>query len=158
MIWRLEHVDTTFIDAFESAGDPDQAVIDAYVAQHGLGGPQKHTNVKRWYYLLKGNPRIRLSTIGMPLDAWLGEAKVLVGTGEIIGEFKGNREYVGQTGLKLQMEPIAWLRGQADVHYTTGHALLDTISEQVLDRKAIEHVQTAITQKYRHRPLRRKQP
>jgi hypothetical protein len=85
---------------------PDQRVIDAYVAAHGQH-QQKHVGFKRWYYLLKGNPRIRLSTTGRPLDDWAGEAKILVGTGDIIGEFEQNRAYTGQMGLRLQMEPIA---------------------------------------------------
>lgn len=158
MIWRLEEVDWSLVNAFESAGEPDQDVIDAYIAQFGQRGAKKHVGIRRWYYLSKDNPRIRLTTLGMPLEDWHGEAKILVGTGTIIGEFEGNRDYVGQMGLTLHMEPIAWLQGEADSSFSNGSTLLASISEQVLDRREIGRSQAAISQIYRHKknPSRRK--
>jgi hypothetical protein len=150
MLWRLEQINSTFIDAFEEAGEPDQAVITAYVAQHGQH-PPKHAGIKRWYYFLKDNHRIRLTTVGRPLDDWAGAAKIIVGTGEIIGESTGNRDLVGQVGLKLQFEPIAWLQGRADKTFVHGEALLAEISEQILDRKVIEQSQRSIRAKYQYR-------
>jgi len=151
MIWRLERVDEPLANVFESAGEPDQDVIDAYVAQFGQRGPQKHVGIQRWYYLMKENPRIHLTTLGMPLEDWHGEAKILVGTNTIIGEFEGNREYIGQLGLTIHMEPIAWLRGEADKAFENGSTLLASISEQVLDRKEIDRVQATILQRYQHK-------
>ena len=87
MIWLLERIDTVLQDAFEWAGEPNQTIVDVYIAKHGQSGPQKHLGVKRWYYLHRDNPRIRLSTLGMPLDDWRGVAKIIVGTVEIIVSF-----------------------------------------------------------------------
>ena len=154
MLWILEKIDSSFINAFEDAGKLDQEVVDAYVAQYGLSGPQKHLGVKRWYYLLRENPRIRLVTVGRPLDDWHEQAKIIVGSIKILGEFQATREYVGQLGLKLQMEPINWLQGDADEFFPHGSALLNAVSEQVLDRKAIERSQKALSQKYRHSSFR----
>ncbi len=152
MIWTLNTVDAAFLDAFEAAGDPDEAVIASYVARHGQHAP-KNVGVKRWYYLLKENPRVRLGTVGRPLGDWpgAGGVKILVGTSEIIGEFPGNRALVGQMGLHLQMEPIAWLQGEADRHFASGAALLAEISEQILDRRAIQQSQRRIQKRYEHR-------
>lgn len=155
MIWRLRQVDDVFRTAFISAGMPDQQVIDEYLARTGKqNAPPKHVGVQRWYYLLQENGRIRLTTIGMPLTDWMEEGKILVGTNEIIGEFEGNRAFVGYTGLQLQMQPIAWLQGEADKEFSGGAALLAEISEQILDRSAIERTQATIAQKYRHPPKR----
>jgi hypothetical protein len=113
---------------------------------------QKNIGVKRWYYLLKENPRIRLVTVGRPLAAWDSlSAKMIVGTSKIIGEFPGNRHLVGRQGLQMKCEPIEWLRGsKADKEFPGGDALLQEISEQILDRRSIDMHQRRIQRKYEH--------
>jgi len=74
-------------------------------------------------------------------------AKIIVGTNEIIGEFPGNRDLVGLRGLQLQCQPIAWLEGEADLVLEDGAALLDEISEQILDSKAIDRSQRRIARR-----------
>lgn len=149
MIWRVQRIDQLLIDAFENAGEPDQRVISAYLRKtHKPMHPPKHDGIRRWYYLLAENRRIRLATTGRPLAEWRGEAKVLVGTNEIIGEFAGNRKLVGQRGLQLKCEPIEWLQGEADLVLADGAALLAEISEQILDGKAIDRSQRNIARRY----------
>lgn len=149
MLWTVT-VDSTLLDAFEDAGEPDQVVIDDYLRRtHKPRPAPKHTGVKRWYYLMRDNPRMRLSTIGMPLVDCAGkQVKVLVGVSEIIGEFPGNRALVGKRGLQLQCQPIAWLQGSPDQHFTSGAAMLAEISEQPLDRHEIEASQEKIKRRY----------
>src|SRR5579863_6625358 len=143
MIWTLNQVDPDLIAAFQSAGEPDQAVIDAAIAslprrrQH----QQERLGVKRWYYLLAENPRISLATLGMPLEEWQGGAFFIVGTRLIIGEFVDNREVAGLKGLQMKMQPIQWMTGQADLRFASGAQLLAEISEQVLDLQAAERSQ-----------------
>lgn len=149
MIWTLDHLDQAFIKAWEDVGEPNQEVITAYLAkirrpQH----PQKHQGIKRWYYLLQENPCIRLVSLGMPLHEWKGAAKLIVGTNEIIGEFPGNRPYVGKMGLQLQCQPLAWLQGVPDKAFPSGQALLSEISEQILDRREIEQSQQRTQKRY----------
>lgn len=153
MLWKLERVDHALIDAFEHAGEPDQEVIAAYLQQrsHRPQQPPKHDGIKRWYYLLRDNPRVRLATVGRPLDDWDGSAKMIVGVNEIIGEFPKNRPYVGMRGLQLQCQPIAWLTGTADLEIADGTALLAEISEQILDKRAIDNIQQRIAQRYQWR-------
>lgn len=149
MLWTVV-VDSTLIDAFSDVGQPDQAVVDAYLrSSHKRQHPQKHAGMRRWYYLMCSNPRVRLCSVGMSLADFAGKpAKILVGTNEILGEFKGNRALVGKRGLQLQCQPIAWLHGQADKHFANGAALLAEISEQVLDLRAIEQSQEQIKRRY----------
>ena len=152
MIWSINTVDQAFIDAWHDAGQPDQAVIDAYMATSQRLSPQKHIGIRRWYYLFNDNARIRLTTIGRPLEDFAGlEAKVIVGTIEIIGEFEGNREFVGKRGLTLQCQPIAWLQGDADEVFATGGEALAAISEQIIDREDIQRSQRTIKSRYEWR-------
>lgn len=151
MIWTLAQVDTDFIAAFQSAGEPNQAVIDAYMCK--LPARRRHqperASVKRWHYLMQDNPRIGLTSLGMPLEQWQGGAFFLVGTREIIGEFAGNREVAGLKGFHLKMQPLRWMTGQADyLRFASGAQLLAEISEQVLDRQAAERVQRETRKKY----------
>jgi hypothetical protein len=150
MIWKILQINEAFIDAWTSAGEPDQAVIDAHVGRLRRKLPAaQHTGVMRRYYLLNENTRVRLATIGRPLEDFSGlGAKVVVGTHEIIGEFPGNEEFIGLKGLKLQCEPVEWLQGQADQEFATGSEALAAVSEQVLDLRRAEVVQREITQKY----------
>lgn len=149
MIWRVR-IDQTLIEAFVHAGSPDQAVIDTHLARLGKARqPIRHGDAKRWYYLLRSNPRVRLLTVGRPLDQWVGkEAKIIVGAVKIIGEFPGNRALVGKRGLQLKCEPIESLIGNADLELANGEALLNEISEQLLDSKAIERSQRQIRRRY----------
>ena len=152
MIWKINNVDRAFIDAWHDAGQPDQAVIDAYTATSRRVSPQKHVGIRRWYYLFNDNPRIRLTTIGRPLEDFAGQAaKVLIGTVEIIGEFSGNRDLVGKRGLTLQVQPIDWLQGEANEVFATGEAALAAISEQVIDRQDIQRSQRDIKRRYEWR-------
>lgn len=157
MMWRINSVDQAFIDAWQDAGDPDQAVIDAYVAKLRRPlSPQKHTGVRRWYYLFNDNPRIRLISIGRPLEDFAGlPAKVMVGTVEIIGEFPGNRAYVGRRGLTLNCQPIEWLQGAADEEFADGNAALAAISEQIIDLREIQRSQRSIKERYEWKDGRR---
>lgn len=149
MLWTVR-VDSTLIAAFEDAGQPDRAVIDEYLARsHKPRHQPKHEGIRRWYYLLKDNPRVRLACVGMPLADFAGKsAKILVGTNEIIGEFRGNRALIGKRGLQLQCSPIEWLHGQADKSFATGAAMLAEISEQILDLREIERSQEKIKRAY----------
>lgn len=150
MIWKITAIDEPFIAAFVPAGEPDQRVIDDYLRKTRRPmQPPKHDGVKRWYYLCRDNPRIRLSCIGRPLDDWKAlPAKCLVGTNEIIGEFEGNREFIGQRGSQLTMQPIEWLQGTADAVYASGSAALSEISEQILDKRRIDRRQREVQSKY----------
>lgn len=152
-LWKIAEVDPAFIAAFEDAGEPDQAVIDAYLARSRRKvTPQKHDGIKRWYYLRADNHRIRLGTVARPLADFAGKpAKMLVGTSEIIGEFPGNHAFVGQQGLRLTMEPIEWLHGDADKAFATGSEALAEISEQILDLRRAKRVQQEIAEKYQWR-------
>src|SRR5581483_2520989 len=135
MIWTLKEVDPDFLAAFAPAGEPDQRIIDAHMRT--LPPRRRHQperpGVKRWYYLMRDNPRISLSTLAMPLEQWQGGLFLLIGTREIIGEFPGNRPYIGKKGLQMKMQPLAWMTGQADRSFASGAHLLAEISEQVLD-------------------------
>jgi hypothetical protein len=147
-------LDRDFILQFEDAGEPDQAVIDAYIATLSRPlSPPKHQGFKRWYYFYRENHRIVLSTIGRPLSDWQGSSKVLVGTIEIIGEFESNAQHVGQTGLKLQCQPIEWMQGTADQEFANGTAMLAEISEQIFDRRVIERSQQQIKQLYKFKKI-----
>ena len=149
MIWTLDQADPGFIAAFEAAGEPDQAVIDAHMrALPARRYPPERTFVKRWYYLLQENPRISLATLGMPLEAWRGPAFFIVGTREIIGEFPANRPYIGMKGLQMKMQPLSWMAGQADLSFASGAQLLAEISEQILDLDAAHRSQRSIKRKY----------
>lgn len=150
MIWKITAIDESFIDAFVPAGEPDQQVIDDYLRRTRRSmHPPKHDGVKRWYYLHKDNPRIRLSCIGRPLSDWKAlPAKCLVGTNEIIGEFPGNREFIGQRGSQLTLQPIEWFTGDADATYPSGSAALSEISEQILDKRRIEQRQREVRKRY----------
>lgn len=148
MIWTIKNIDD-FLPAFTLAGEPDQAVIDAYLARtRHRQQPLKHEGVRRYYYLLHDDARVRLTCVGMPLDAWRGGAMVKVGVNEIIGEFPGNRHLIGQKGLQLQFTPIAWLREPADQAFVNGAQALEAISFQILDLNRIEQSQQQIQQKY----------
>lgn len=150
MIWKIVTIDAAFIAAFVSAGQPDQDVINAYLARTRKPMQQpKHEGVRRWYYLHSDNPRIRLATIGRPLEDFTGLAgKCIVGTNSIIGEFPGNRNFVGQRGSQLTLQPIEWLQGEADQEFTDGSTALAGISEQILDRRRIDENQRTIQRKY----------
>lgn len=115
MIWTLSTVDPDLIAAFQSAGEPDQAVIDAYMQKlpRRRHYQPERPGVKRWYYLMRDNPRISLAALGMPLEDWQGPA-FFVGTRAIIGEFPGNRAFVGKKGLQMKMQPLTLMTGQAD--------------------------------------------
>lgn len=148
MIWTINDL-SAFPAAFAHAGDPDQAVIAAYVAQSRRPQqPQSRPGVRRYYYLLNDDPRVSLCAVGMPLDAWAGGAMCKVGTSEIIGEFKGNRHLVGRKGLRLQLQPLAWLNAPADEHYESGGQALEAVSFQVLDLDRAAQSQRRIVQQY----------
>jgi|SRR5579875_775274 hypothetical protein len=150
MIWKITTIDVAFVAAFEDAGEPDQRVIDDYLRKtHKPMHPPKHEGIRRYYYLLADNPRVRLGTLGMSLAEFAGKsAKIIVGTNEIIGEFEGNRAFIGHMGLKLQCEPIAWLRGHADREFATGSLALAEISEQILDLRKIKESQRRTRRRY----------
>jgi hypothetical protein len=151
MIWKITTIDAAFIAAFADAGEPDQRVIEAHLRKmHKPMHPQKHEGMRRYYYLLADNPRVRLFCIGRTLSDFAGlPAKIIVGTYEIIGEFPSNRAFIGQTGLKLQCEPIAWLSGNADKVFPTGSRALAEISEQILDLRKIKESQRQIRRRYK---------
>lgn len=150
MIWTLDLIDGQFISAFVNAGDPDQRVIDEYLSRqpHRRLQPPERPGIKRWHYLLQDNPRIGLTTLAMPLDVWQGGTFFLVGTRNIIGEFTGNREFVGMKGLHLKMQPLAWMAGRADQQFASGAQLLAEISEQILDLDAAQRSQRKTRQRY----------
>ena len=140
MIWRLDNP-SDLAAAFIDAGDIDEQVVAAYRAstrqpQH----EQKRPDIKRWYYLLKDNPRVSLCCVGMPLDVWHGPAMLIVGTREIIGEFAGNCAVRGIRGLQLKMQPLSWMSGEPGRRFATGNQLLSEISEQVLDLRAVSRM------------------
>ncbi len=138
MIWRLLNVEQAFIDAWTDAGRIRQHVVDRQVQAHGQYAPaQRNQNEPRWYYLHYLEPRIRLATVGLPLDQWQGGAKIIIGTCSIIGEFDGNSHLVGERGLKLQMEPLDMLRVQPDDEFVNGMAVLLELSNQIMDRDAL---------------------
>lgn len=149
MIWIIDNI-RAFQAAFTSAGEPDQAVIDAFLqtTQHKQHAPA-HEGVKRYYYLLADDPRVVLCCVGMPLADWRGPAMAIVGTREIIGEFPGNRHLVGKKGLQIRMQPATWLKEPADRHFADAGQALEEISFQVLDLETIERSQQDIAQKYR---------
>jgi hypothetical protein len=153
MIWKIHYINSAFIAAFEHAGEPDQAVIDAYLAKtQRRMHPPKHDGVKRWYYLCSENLRVRLGTIGRPLEDFAGlAAKCLIGTNEIIGEFEGNRAYIGQRGSQLTLQSIEWLQGHADQEFPDGSAALAEISMQILDLRRATVIQQEIKEKYQWR-------
>lgn len=148
MIWTLQNVDSALIAAFQDAGIPDQWVIDAHLTRRGQRYQQERPGIKRWYYLHREEPRIRLTCVSMPLDAWIGGAFLIVGTQEIIGEFPGNQHLVGKKCLQMKMQPLAWMTGQADQDFAGGALMLAEISEQILDLGKIEQVQRTIRKKY----------
>ena len=145
MIWKINLIDTPFVAAWLSAGRPDQAVVNRH-GQHPHA--QRNAGEPRYYYLLRSDSRIRLATVGLPLGAWQGAGKVLLGTGVIIGEFHGNAHLVGRNGLRLQMEPLDLLSGVPDQEFATGSQALSAISEQIIDRVAIEESQYKIRTQY----------
>jgi hypothetical protein len=149
MIWKISTIDQAFINAWSNAGEPDQHIIDTYLERKQLRQkPMRHVGVQRWYYLLSDNPRIRLLTLGRPLVEWIGlSGKIQVGTNEIIGEFAGNRDYVGQRGLQIGLRPAEWLQGQ-DKTFALGSSLFEEISEQILDSRSIDRVQSDIQSRY----------
>jgi hypothetical protein len=136
MIYTITMVDNQFKAAWEPAGEPDQEVIEQHAAKHKHHQPRQ-PKIKRWYYLLKEDSRISLRTAGQPLEDWPQEngAKILVGTGEIIGEFPGNQENTGKLGLRILMEPIEWLQGEANKYYYSGTQFLANIDVRILERQ-----------------------
>jgi hypothetical protein len=151
MIWQIDTV-SDLVEAFTDAGDIDEQVIAAYLAttrqpQH----EQKRPDIRRWYYLLKDNPRVSLCCVGMPLDAWQGPAMLIVGTREIIGEFAGNRAVRGKLGLQLKMQPLAWMSGDPGRRFAKGSQMLAEISEQVLDLRPASRVQENDKKRFRRR-------
>lgn len=91
-----------------------------------------------------------LTTIGMPLTDWRGAAMCVVGTREIIGEFTGNRHLIGRKGLRIKMQPAAWLKAPADLVLADAHAALQEISFQVLDLADIQRSQERLARAYQH--------
>lgn len=151
MIWTIEDV-SGFQEVVTPAGEPDQSVIVAYLAQSRQRlQPQKQPGVKRWYYLLADDPRVTLATVGMPLEDWHGSAMCMIGTRQIIGEFPGNRHLIGRKGLQLKMQPIAWLKEPADKTFRTAQQALEELSFQVLDLDQALRSQWNIQQKYEWR-------
>ena len=149
MIWSLDSV-RDLVPVFADAGPIDEAAVHEHLRKSRRKPYEpSHPGVKRWYYLHKEEPRISLCCVGMPLEAWQGAAMLIVGTREIIGEFAGNRHAVGRKGLQMKMQPIAWLRGRAEKRFEAGSHLLAEISEQVLDQRDIERVQSRLARKYR---------
>jgi len=151
MIWTLDIIDASLSEAFIDAGPIDQAAIDRHLGRRGPRYPEARPGVKRYYYLLRDNPRISLAALGMPLDAWQGGAFFIVGTRLIIGEFALNREFRGRQGLQMKMQPLAWMTGKADRQFSSGAALLAEISEQVLDLSEIERSQERVKKRYEHK-------
>jgi hypothetical protein len=139
MIWKIHKIDRTFIESWIQAGEPDQAIIDRYVQRHGQHAPAARlAGEPRYYYLHALEPRITLRTVSLPLEAWQGGAKIIIGTQRIIGEFAGNRHLVGQRGLALKMEPVDLLYGKPDDEFSDGMSMLAELSSQILDRDALK--------------------
>jgi len=151
MIWTIDDV-SAFVPVMLPAGVPDQAVIDAYLARTRRRlPPPKHQGVPRYYYLWQEDARVAVACIGMPLADWQGAALAKVGSREIIGEFAGNRQFIGRKGLQLQLNPIAWLKEPTDQHFAHAQQALEELSMQALDLAAAERVQAKIIQKYQWR-------
>jgi hypothetical protein len=155
VIWTIDDI-RDLVPLVVPAGEPDQQVIAAYLArtrrpQH----PPKHQGVKRYYYLLRDEPRVVFTCLSMPLEAWQGGVMAKVGTREIIGEFAGNRHLVGKKGSQLQFSPIAWLQGEADQHFLNASQALQELSFQILDLDRAERSQRAIARQYQWKKNKR---
>ena len=125
-------VAVTFCDAdglarLEGAGDPDMAVVARAV---GLSRrPQADPDLRRYYYVGRDNPRVRLVVVGQPLPimAQAGGLKCVVGSARILGEFALQRPHIGQLGLSVKVEPLAWLSGHPDQTFATLSDFLDSL-------------------------------
>lgn len=84
MIWTINDI-SAFRSAFVAAGEPDQSIINAYLAKkRRTMQPQARPGVRRYYYLLAEDPRVSLCCVGMPLADWNGG-------GHVQGGHTGNR-------------------------------------------------------------------
>ncbi|HXC62354.1 MAG TPA: hypothetical protein VNV63_06735 [Nitrospiria bacterium] len=130
---------------FQAAGEPDQAVINAFLAKekHSRQGRQRDVTLPRYYYLYQPDPRIRLCTVGSTLTGWSGPAWVLIGVNLILGEFHnddvpgspfiGNADLRGQQGLQLTMRSVAPFRGFADREFDEPAGFLAELDVSVLE-------------------------
>lgn len=147
MIWQINNIDV-LKTAFRPAGEPNAAVIAAYLAKtRRRMQPQHHTDLPRFYYLLKDDSRVTLVCIGR-LEEWQGAAMCIVGIQEIIGEFPGNKDRTGQKGLKFTLKPLRFLQGNADKILQTGKETLEEINFQLLDIARANQINEQIRQKY----------